>query len=166
MGQSMENPENAAPPAPGRAIRIRKARDRDAARTLAIWRTAVDATHHFLDPAGRIEIDEAVQAFLPNAPLILAVDEADEALGFMMVEGSKLEALFIDPACHGCGIGRALVREALGAGSTLTVDVNEMNGLARGFYQRLGFVETGRSPFDDEGRPYPLIHMRLSGPLL
>jgi len=39
------------------------------------------------------------------------------------------------------------------------VDVNEQNDQAVGFYRKMGFTETGRSPTDDDGRPYPLLHM-------
>jgi putative acetyltransferase len=40
------------------------------------------------------------------------------------------------------------------------VDVNEQNDGAIGFYGHLGFEVTGRSEFDDQGRPYPLLHLR------
>jgi putative acetyltransferase len=30
-----------------------------------------------------------------------------------------------------------------------------------GFYERLGFKRIGRSPLDDAGRPYPLLHLAL-----
>jgi putative acetyltransferase len=43
----------------------------------------------------------------------------------------------------------------------LTVDVNEQNTQGVGFYRHLGFVETGRSETDDQGRPYPLLHLKL-----
>ena len=42
-----------------------------------------------------------------------------------------------------------------------TLDVNEQNPLAAGFYERAGFVVVGRSPVDGAGRPFPLLHMRL-----
>jgi ribosomal protein S18 acetylase RimI-like enzyme len=42
----------------------------------------------------------------------------------------------------------------------LTVDVNEQNPAARGFYEALGFVVVGRSPLDEGGRPFPVLHMR------
>jgi len=43
---------------------------------------------------------------------------------------------------------------------TTTTDVNEQNSQAVGFYGKMGFKRTGRSPVDDQGRPYPLIHLR------
>jgi len=40
--------------------------------------------------------------------------------------------------------------------------VNEQNLQGVGFYLHMGFVETGRSETDDQGRPYPLLHLRLA----
>lgn len=39
--------------------------------------------------------------------------------------------------------------------------MNEQNPQAVGFYLHYGFVQTGRSPLDGEGRPFPLLHMAL-----
>jgi putative acetyltransferase len=44
----------------------------------------------------------------------------------------------------------------------LRVDVNEGNPGALAFYRRLGFTQTGRSPLDGAGRPYPLLHLAQS----
>ena len=128
-----------------------------------LWRRAVDATHDFLSAEDRRAIDAEVVGFLPQAPLLLAVDAEDRPLGFMLLDGSHMEALFIDPEVHGQGIGRQLVEHALAQHSTLTTDVNAQNAQALGFYLRMGFVETGRSEVDSQGRPYPLIHLRHGG---
>ena len=62
-------------------------------------------------------------------------------------------------ACRGTGIGAALVRHGLALHPRMTTDVNEQNGQAVGFYERMGFKRIGRSALDDQGRPYPLIHL-------
>jgi putative acetyltransferase len=142
--------------------KMRRSEARDAQRTVEIWRLAVNATHDFLKPEDRLAIDQEVQDFLPSAPLWLAVDDNDWAIGFMLVEGESIEALFIDPAFHGRGVGKAMVAHALQGRSSITTNVNEQNLRAVGFYEHLGFVATGRSADDGQGRPYPLIHMRLS----
>jgi putative acetyltransferase len=46
----------------------------------------------------------------------------------------------------------------------LTVDVNEQNGAALGFYEALGFEVVDRSPVDEDGRPFPLLHLRRAEP--
>ena len=33
------------------------------------------------------------------------------------------------------------------------------------FYRRLGFAVTGRSERDDQGRPYPLLHLAFGNPV-
>jgi putative acetyltransferase len=142
-------------------FRIRASRPEDGDRTVNIWRSAVDATHHFLTPEDRHAIDEEVQRFLPQLPLWLTVDDSDRAVAFMSLTGSHMGGLFIDAAFHGVGVGRMLVEHARALHPVVTTDVNEQNQQAIGFYERLGFVRTGRSPCDDEGRAYPLIHLRL-----
>ena len=141
-------------------ITIRQSTASDGERVVEIWRRAVDATHDFLSAEDREAIDIEVQEFLPPMALWLAVEEGT-VLGFMGLSGSHLDALFIDPDYRGRGVGRLLVGHARRLEQSLTTDVNEQNPRARGFYERMGFVAFGRSAKDDQGRPYPLIHMRL-----
>ena len=94
----------------------------------------------------------------------IACDESGTAMGFMGLSGSKMEALFLAPEFHGRGAGRRLVLYAQSLRGELTVDVNEQNEAARRFYEACGFVVEGRSELDEQGRPYPLLHMRLSEP--
>jgi putative acetyltransferase len=142
--------------------RIRKSRAEDGNRLVEIWRNAVDATHGFLTPADRLAIGMEVAEFLPRAPCWVAVDQADRPVGFMILSENHMDALFVDPTVHGSGIGRLLVDHALARHPIVTTDVNEQNGEALRFYERVGFVRTGRSPLDDQGRPYPLIHLRTN----
>lgn len=137
----------------------------DTDRVVNIWRGAVDATHDFLDPDDRQAIETEVRAFFPAAKFEVAVDVQDFPVGFMLLDEAHLEALFISPDRRGEGIGTLLVQSAMHARETLTVDVNEQNIQAIGFYERLGFTVTGRSAVDGRGRPYPLLHMRLGKPV-
>lgn len=66
-----------------------------------------------------------VCGFLPQAPLWLAVDANDCPLAFMLIDGGHMEALFVDPAHRGTGIGAALVRHGLTLHPKMTPDVNE-----------------------------------------
>jgi capsular polysaccharide biosynthesis protein len=43
---------------------------------------------------------------------------------------------------------------------SLRVDVNEQNPEAVRFYEANGFHVIRRSPVDDGGRPFPLLHLR------
>ena len=54
--------------------------------------------------------------------------------------------------------GRIVAFARQGADS---VDVNEQNPQAVGFYLRMGFAVVGRSETDDADRPFPILHLRL-----
>ena len=144
-------------------IRIRRSTPSDGPRAIEIWRSSVDATHDFLSAKDREVIDAEVVSFLPKAPLWLAVDQNDMPVGFMMLDGDRMEALFIRAAHRGVGIGRALVEHALTISPELETEVNEQNAQALAFYEHMGFERTGRSERDAQGRPYPLIHLLHRG---
>ena len=141
--------------------KLRRSRPEDGSRALAIWAAAVDATHDFRLLGDRLAIGVEVAGFLPQAPLVLAVDSSDQATGFLLAASGVIEALFVDPACHGQRIGHALVRHAVEVLGATKLEVNEQNMGARAFYARMGFAETGRSALDGQGRPYPLIQMEF-----
>ena len=146
----------------GGLIRIRASRADDIERLFEIWQAAVAATHDFLSREDRAQIAGIVRdQYLPNAPLWVVVDDGDRPLGFMGMTASAMDSLFIDPAHSGSGLGRAMVDHARSLAPDLCVDVNAQNDGAVAFYRRIGFREIGRSPVDDSGRPYPLIHMKL-----
>ena len=142
-------------------MQIRASRPDDVERCIEIWCSSVDATHDFLTPEDRIAIEAQVRSFLPEAPLWLAVSDDDNPLGFMLVNEAHIEALFVHADMRGKGVGTELLNHARLLRPELTVDVNEQNAGARSFYRSYGFVETGRRGTDDEGRPYPIISMRL-----
>lgn len=141
---------------------VRPSSPADTDRLVDIWRGAVDATHDFLDPGDRQAIETEVRAFFPTANFQVAVDSQDIPIGFMLLNDAHLEALFISPDRRGQGIGKLLVQRAMRSHERLTVDVNEQNAPALGFYKWLGFEITGRSFIDGQGRPYPLLHMQLA----
>jgi putative acetyltransferase len=128
-------------------------------RALQIWRDAVDATHGFLSADDRVEIDLMVaNDFLPKAELWLAVD-GDDPLGFLVMDGRTIDALFVDPAHHGRGVGTFLLQHALSLAPDALVDASEQATNAVPFYLARGFRIVSRSPTDPQGRPYPLIHL-------
>ena len=143
-------------------MKVRKGTPADAPRALEIWRDAVDATHRFLTPADRVEIDALVATFVREAQLWLVDDDAGWAAGFLVMDGAMIDALFVDPALHGHGYGSALLAHALELSPQATVDASEQATNALPFYEAKGFVRTGRSETDPQGRPYPLIHLRYA----
>lgn len=140
---------------------IRLSTEADTGDLAGIWRASVRATHDFLRDADFREIDALVSGhYLPATRVWVALDETGRARGFMGLSGAHVDALFIDPESRGQGVGRRLLAHAESIAGRLSVDVNEQNLQAVGFYRHMGFAATGRSPTDDAGRPYPLLHMR------
>jgi putative acetyltransferase len=142
---------------------IRRGRSADTAALVELWERSVRATHDFLAEADIVALRPLVEEALGDGALELWIlaDEDDEPIGFMGLSGDDIAALFLEPAHRGQGGGRRLVAHAqtLRRGD-LTVDVNEQNPAAVGFYEALGFAVVGRSPVDDAGRPFPLLHLR------
>lgn len=132
-------------------------------RLVAIWRSAVDATHDFLAEADRDEIQlHLASDYLPHVDLHVA-DQDGLPVGFAGVSGESLEMLFVDALHRGQGIGTRLLSFALAECGVRTVDVNEQNASAVDFYRRRGFIVVGRSELDDQGRPYPILQMAFRG---
>jgi putative acetyltransferase len=142
---------------------IRRARAADHPALVALWERSVRATHDFLTETDIGALRPLVREALSDDALELWVlaERTDVPIGFMGLAGHDIAALFLEPARRGQGGGRRLVAHAQQLrDGRLTVDVNEQNPAARGFYEALGFVVVGRSPLDDAGRPFPILHMQ------
>ena len=127
---------------------------------LAIWERAVRATHRFLSETDILNLRAEIPTYFDQVELWI-VDVANRPVAFMGMDGQHIAMLFVDPPWHRIGIGSALITFALQQyGLPLTVDVNEQNPAAYAFYLCQGFRELGRSPLDDQGRPFPLLHLR------
>ncbi|WP_341351895.1 acetyltransferase [Stutzerimonas kirkiae] len=127
-----------------------------------IWEASVRATHDFLLEDDLCELRPRIlEDWLPAVNVMVFVGDNAEILGFTGVSGEKLEMLFIAPEARGKGVGKALLDHAVSVLAVRLVDVNEQNDLALGFYRHMGFEVFARSPLDGQGKPYPLLHMRL-----
>lgn len=144
-------------------LTIRISRPSEAPNIIEIWRSSVDATHDFLTTYDRKEIEKEVVEFFSETPVWVAANQDDHPLGFMFLHDGHLEALFVDADARGLGIGKQLISYALTLHSDLTVDVNEQNQQAVGFYKYMGFQVSGRSELDSQGRSYPLLHLSKVG---
>jgi len=141
------------------AMSIRPAREDDRDILLDVWLRSVRASHRFLTEAD-------IQSLLPLVrekalvELELWVLEVDgKPAGFLGMTGNKMEGLFIAPEFSRQGGGRLLIEHARARHRKLRVALNEQNPEARRFYEAMGFAVTGRSELDDQGRPFPLLHM-------
>lgn len=132
------------------------------AEMLDVWENSVRATHDFITEED-IEFFKPIiieQAF-PAVTLRCVKSDSGSILGFVGVHGPKIEMLFVSDAARGKGVGKILLGYAVEILDATTVDVNEQNPLAVDFYRHMGFTVVSRSPFDDMGKPFPILHMTL-----
>lgn len=144
-------------------MNIDAARKADHPKLIEIWEASVRATHDFLAEEDLLELKPLIlEQYFDAVDLQCAKNNDGEILGFCGVSDGSIQMLFISPNARGKGIGALLVSHAVKAQGALKVDVNEQNQQALGFYEHMGFSVVARSPRDGQGKPYPLLHMKLS----
>ena len=129
-------------------LRIDRATPADVSTVTGIYlrsrRTAWPAMPH------GIHSDEETDAFV--ADVIIAQRETwlawkgETALGLLVLDGSEMDWLFVDPVAQSRGVGSALIEHAKARSpSGLTLWVFESNQRAQAFYERHGFVIVDRT---------------------
>lgn len=140
---------------------VHPVRPEEGDRLVEVWEASVRATHDFLSESDIQFFKPLVLPGLLTLDHLLCVRDLEgRAVAFVGVSHGKMEALFVDPSCRRSGVGRRLARHAVVELGAVSVDVNEQNEQAVGFYRRLGFEVEGRSPVDGMGKPFPLLHLR------
>ena len=129
---------------------------------LDVWEKSVKETHTFLSN----EEIENIKKYVPQAlskvtNLVIETDESNISIAFMGIENRKLEMLFITPKHRGNGIGKKMLLYGIEKYGVNDLAVNEDNPNAKGFYEHMGFVVYERHELDDQGKPYPVLYMKL-----
>lgn len=131
---------------------------------LALWEASVRATHGFLAEADIAALKPLLlREYFGLVELRCLRGPTGGILAFMGTAGERLEMLFVHPEHMGRGLGGRLARHAIERLGVREVDVNEQNPNALAFYLHLGFELAGRSALDGQGKPFPLLHLRLPG---
>ena len=129
---------------------------------LSVWESSVNATHFFLSEDEIKNIKKYVpQALKDIQHLIIIENENQVPVGFMGIVEEHLEMLFISDDERGKGLGKVLLEYGIEKYSINDLAVNEQNPLAKGFYEHMGFKVYKRTVNDEQGRPYPLLYMKL-----
>lgn len=125
-----------------------------------VWEASVRATHDFLR-GGYSGIAFSVACPLPaggrtslpaGCGAYRGVHRSERKSYRHVVRSARIPGQRLRTQVGGVG------RRPPGADS---VDVNEQNPQAVGFYLRMGFAVVGRSETDDADRPFPILHLRL-----
>ena len=147
-----------------KSIALRQVDDRTpelVERLVGVWERSVRATHEFLSEAEIAEIKPFVPQALAGVESLVVAEKDGVPVGFMGTQDGRLEMLFLDPEVRGLGLGRRLLEHGIERLGVTELTVNEQNPQAVGFYEHMGFATYRRTELDEEGRPYPLLYMRL-----
>lgn len=95
--------------------------------------------------------------FLDIAETYMATVD-DRSVGFISLLDHEVGGLFLCPAFHGRGIGRALMDHAVALKGHLELDVFVENAIGRRFYQQYGFTAGKESMSPFFGHPEIRMH--------
>lgn len=140
---------------------VRRGTKADARAAADLWLRAREAA---LDAIPQpIHSDDDVRAWFAShvvrdTDLWVAEDPADTLLGILVLEGSWVEQLYVEPTMTGKGIGGELLQLAKRERpSGLRLWTFASNTRAQRFYERHGFVETRRTDGRDNEEKAPDI---------
>lgn len=138
---------------------IREFKQDDTDALVDVWRAATALAHPFL-PAEFVEQEahNLRHVYFPNAETWTCEIDG-QPVGFIAMVEDEIGGLFLDPALHGRGLGRAMVDFIRPRKGQLHLDVFERNAVGRPFYDRYGFREVGRYRHDGSGET--TIKMKL-----
>lgn len=136
--------------------------DKDMEELLRVWESSVRPTHLFLKENDIESLKPFVMEgikFVEN--LVIIRNEQHTIQAFMGVHDKKIEMLFIRDSDRGKGLGKQLINYAISKLNVEFVDVNEQNEQGVGFYKHMGFKVFKRSELDEQGNPFPILHMKV-----
>jgi len=122
---------------------IREYRSEDTDAVVAVWQAATALAHPFLKEDFVAQEAENLRNIYVQIAETWVMEEDGAVVGFIALIGDEIAGLFLEPAFHGKGLGRAMVDHTVGLKGPLRVEVFERNAIGRRFYERYGFVEAG-----------------------
>ena len=140
---------------------ISKAQTDDYDELIHLWEESVRATHKFLSEKDIADYKLLIYDYYFDTQNLYYLKDEAKIQGFIGLIDDFIQMLFVRPDLIGQGIGKTLIDFAVEEHGAKTVDVNEQNVNAVGFYQKLGFHVVERSEMDAAGKPYPILSMEL-----
>jgi putative acetyltransferase len=129
---------------------------------ITLWEASVRATHDFLTEADIQSYKQLISAQYFASLDLYFIRDHQQITAFIGVDDELLQMLFIHPAWRGRGVGKFFLQHAIKNLGITSVDVNEQNEQAVGFYYHMGFQPMAYFERDAAGKPYPIIAMELT----
>ena len=133
-------------------MQIRQYKETDLEAVLLSWEVATRLAHKFMtDEFIAQERKNVAEIYLPNTDTWVAEMEG-EVKGFIALMGNEVGAIFLQPDCHGKGVGKALMDKAQELHGDLEVEVFKENAIGRSFYSKYGFEAFEEKLHDPTGQ--------------
>ena len=144
---------------------IRKARKEDLSRIaeIFVFNNRINYFPIFQDVGysfGELQVVSVIDRYFSRDEVLRDIYVYDDGLvkGFLLLEGTEIGKLYVEPCFQSQHIGQALIRFAIDRGADL-VWALEKNTRAIAFYARHGFRPTGEKKFE-EGTTEYLVELR------
>ncbi|MEA5511780.1 GNAT family N-acetyltransferase [Crocosphaera sp. UHCC 0190] len=122
-------------------MQIRQYEKSDLDAVLSSWETATRLAHPFMtDEFIAQERINVAEIYMPNTDTWV-VELDSQVKGFIALMGNEVGAIFLQPECHGQGVGKSLMDKAQELHGDLEVEVFKENSIGRKFYSRYGFEQ-------------------------
>ena len=144
---------------------IRKAKKEDLSRIaeIFVFNNRINYFPIFQDAGysfGELQVVSVIDRYFSRDEVLRDIYVYDDGLvkGFLLLEGTEIGKLYVEPCFQSQHIGQALIRFAIDRGADL-VWALEKNTRAIAFYARHGFRPTGEKKFE-EGTTEYLVELR------
>ena len=144
---------------------IRKASKEDLSRIaeIFVFNNRINYFPIFQDAGysfGELQVVSVIDRYFSRDEVLRDIYVYDDGLvkGFLLLEGTEIGKLYVEPCFQSQHIGQALIRFAIDRGAEL-VWALEKNTRAIAFYARHGFRPTGEKKFE-EGTTEYLVELR------
>ena len=144
---------------------IRKAKKEDLSRIaeIFVFNNRINYFPIFQDAGysfGELQVVSVIDRYFSRDEVLRDIYVYDDGLvkGFLLLEGTEIGKLYVEPCFQSQHIGQALSRFAIDRGADL-VWALEKNTRAIAFYARHGFRPTGEKKFE-EGTTEYLVELR------
>ena len=144
---------------------IRKAKKEDLSRIaeIFVFNNRINYFPIFQDAGysfGELQVVSVIDRYFSRDEVLRDIYVYDDGLvkGFLLLEGTEIGKLYVEPCFQSQHIGQALIRFAIDRGADLVWTL-EKNTRAIAFYARHGFRPTGEKKFEDGTTEY-LVELR------
>ena len=149
---------------------IRRMIEAESTKVVELWHATKKSAYPYLPlEQARTLADDVTfftQKLLPRCDIWVA-DLQGQVVGFLAIQGSYIDRLYVSSGVQRVGIGTALVKHAMKLSPNgIELHTHQKNLVARGFYEKHGFVAIsfGVSP-PPESEPDVEYHWRPVGHL-